>query len=224
MLIIRSFYPTRRRPTRFGRIQARATWTLIIVNVLWFVVVEQLNGLSIQGLMASGALAGEWLAVGQWYRALASMFVHASLTHLGFNMISLWSLSVVEYMLGWAPFLITYTLSGLAAGLLSAWLSPDVAMVGASGAIFGVFGAALALAFRDVFPKASRNQMLLVLVVNFVYDFATPHIGVLAHVIGLLVGGLLTYTVPAWGRYHIVVRCVAIGCAIAMVASLLAVL
>ena len=98
--------------------QTPVTWILILVNVIWFVVVEGFRGLSIQGIVQSGAL--DWPDVvsgGQWWRLFTAMFVHFGLVHIGLNMVSLGSLYVVEWLLGSPMFLTTYLLSGLVGNL-----------------------------------------------------------------------------------------------------------
>lgn len=81
---------------------------------------------------------------GQWWRLAASMYLHVGLIHLAFNMFVLWQAGgFIERLLGNAGFLIVYTASGLAGALVSVAWHPYVVSAGASGAIFGLYGALL---------------------------------------------------------------------------------
>ena len=163
--------------------QAYATWTIIAVNVLWFSVIETTRGFSTLGLVAAGALT----PLPTWNEYFSAMFVHIGLVHLGLNMYSLMTLYVVELILGSAAFTTLYLLSGVFGNLVFTWFTPGIS-AGASGAVFGVFGAALALSFLRILPKSVRNQLLVVLALNLIYDFTQPGIGTAAHIGGLLAG------------------------------------
>lgn len=169
--------------------ETRMTWILLAANIMWFFFVEGRNGYTDIGFLRSGALDVPDVAAGQWYRLVSSMFVHFSLTHLTFNMVSLGSLYIVEWLTGPFRFICLYFFSGLAGSLLSVWFGrPDVLSGGASGAIFGIFGVALAYAFRGILSKVARNQMLFLLGINLLYDVSSPNIGTIAHLGGLAVG------------------------------------
>lgn len=168
--------------------QARATWTLVTLNVCWYVLVELPHGLSAGGLVQTGALDGPDLHSGQWFRLVSSLFVHFNTSHLVFNMISLASMYAVELVIGWSAFVTVYGLAGICGSLVSVAIQPNALYGGASGAIFGIFGAALMLSLRGVFSKSTRNQLLFWLGLNIVFDFTQPDIGVMAHFCGLVVG------------------------------------
>ncbi|MCL6548686.1 MAG: rhomboid family intramembrane serine protease [Alicyclobacillus sp.] len=178
--------------------QAPATWVIVIVNSLWFLTIQQLNGPSIGGLLRSGAMDQPDVLAGQWYRLISSMFVHASVAHIALNMISLASLRMVELLVGTPAFVVIYFLSGVIGGSVALALNPDTVFLGASGAIFGVFGAALTLSFQGVLSRSARNQLLIVLAINLIYGFSSPHIGNAAHIGGLVTGMLLTRWFSRW--------------------------
>lgn len=204
-----SFWP-RLRPRMnrpFGLKYAYATWTIVILNLLWFVVVEQVRGLSESGLVNSGALTPG----AHWYQYISAMFVHVSVMHIALNMFSLVSLYVVEFLLGWASFVSLYLISGVFGNLLFNVLTPGVS-AGASGAIFGVFGAALALSLLHILPKPVRNQLLVVLVLNLLYDFTQPDIGTSAHIGGLIAGMILGAVFFRRGRGRTWVLILAVLC------------
>lgn len=130
---------------------------------------------------------------GQWYRLLSALFVHFSITHILVNMISLWTLTVVETLVGSNVLLVIYLLSGLVGNVLSLYfIGPFVVSAGASGAIFGLFGSMLAMSFLRILPPVVRNQLLIILAINVVLDITNHNIDWLAHLGGMIAGTLLT--------------------------------
>lgn len=131
------------------------------------------------------------VAHGEWYRLLTGGFVHANIIHLGLNMWMLYILGrILEQQLGRSRLGLIYFVS-LFAGSLGALLwQPDSVTIGASGAIFGLMGAALAIAkARGI---ALHNTGLLgVVVINLVITFGmSSYISVGAHVGGLIGGAI----------------------------------
>ncbi|PYC87545.1 rhomboid family intramembrane serine protease [Streptomyces tateyamensis] len=126
---------------------------------------------------------------GGWYRLLTGMFMHQGWVHLGSNMLALWWLGpALERALGRLRFLALYLVSGLAGNALVFLLSGDAARsVGASGAVFGVFGA------TAVLLRAARQPLgpvVALIAVNLVITFSVPGIDWRAHVGGLAAGML----------------------------------
>ena len=124
-----------------------------------------------------------------------SMFLHAGILHVAFNMWALWVVGgFVEEVLGRTKFVILYFVSGFAGSVLVLVAAPDVVVVGASGAIFGVFGALAVHAFlnrgRDFQSRALLGNVLFLLVINLVFTFSGG-ISWQAH-IGGLIGGAAT--------------------------------
>lgn len=148
-------------------------------------------------LLAAGGDFGPSFLAGQWWRALTAMFLHGGLLHLAFNLWAFLSVGVVtERIFGNRAFIAIYFLSGLAASLVSLAWNPLVVGVGASGAIFGVYGALLsfALLHQGVLPteylKHQRNSLVGFLGFNVVFALSQKrqHIDMAAHVGGLLMG------------------------------------
>jgi len=185
--------------------QAYATWVIVIVNVLWFSVIETSRGFSTSGLISAGALT----PLPHWYQYFSAMFVHLGLVHIGLNMYSLVTLYIVELILGSAAFTVLYLLSGVFGNLVFTWVTPGIS-AGASGAIFGVFGAALALSFLRLLPKTVRNQLLVVLALNLIYDFTQPGIGTAAHIGGLVAGLGLGAWFARYGKKRKLISLVAV--------------
>ena len=151
-------------------------------------------------LLRVGAGFGPMLVEGQWWRLLTSTLLHGGLIHLGFNLWALWSAGqFTERIFGNLAFAALYLLSALGGSLLSTALHPLVVSVGASGAIFGVYGALLAFALthRGVFPpeilRQQRNSLAAFLVYNVAFGLADPRIDLAGHA-----GGLLTGLAAGW--------------------------
>lgn len=187
------------------------TRLLILLNVigyLWEIRVggsEMLSGLGGGGpgmgrVLAEGALIPvNVLQEGQWWRIFTGAFLHSGLLHIGVNMMSLWFLGrFIEYAMGPWKMLFVYMVSLFAAGLGVVYFSayPTVATVGASGAIFGLFGALFAIGLKLGKPGMQLVRANIgILVVNLIITFAVPVISWQAHVAGLLAGFVLTYVI-----------------------------
>jgi len=91
---------------------------------------------------------------GQWWRLLTSIFLHDGLMHLATNMVGLMIIGIVlEPVMGKTKYAATYIVSGIVASAVSLYWHDDVVSVGASGAIFGMYGAFLAMVLTKRFPK-----------------------------------------------------------------------
>ncbi|MFF6781026.1 rhomboid family intramembrane serine protease [Streptomyces sp. NPDC012510] len=133
------------------------------------------------------------VAEGQWYRLLTSMFLHIGVTHILFNMLSLWWIGgPLEAALGRARYLTLYFVSGLAGSVLTYLLAaPDQHSLGASGAIFGLFGATGVLMRR---LKYDMRPLIILLVINLIFTFSPMfNISWQAHVGGLVGGVVIGY-------------------------------
>jgi membrane associated rhomboid family serine protease len=147
-----------------------------------------------ESLVRWGADFGPLTISGQWWRLLTATFLHAGIIHLFFNMYVLWDIgSLVERLVGNGEFLVLYLLSGIAGSLLSSAWHPAIVSVGASGAVFGLFGVMLAFLLRhrssipgDVLKKL-RNSTLAFLGYNVLFGLR-PGIDMAAHFGGLFAG------------------------------------
>ncbi|MFJ4439700.1 rhomboid family intramembrane serine protease [Streptomyces sp. NPDC088923] len=131
------------------------------------------------------------VAEGEWYRLLTATFLHEEVWHIGLNMLSLWMLGgPIEALLGRARFLTLYLLAGVGGSVASfLFASPLAASLGASGAIFGLFGATGILVLR---VRADFRPFLALLVINLIITFGWSNIAWQAHIGGLVVGTLVT--------------------------------
>ncbi len=157
---------------------------------------------------------------GEWWRIFTSGFLHFGPIHLGFNMLMLWRLgSFLERRWGAVRFfaLFTAALVGGSAGALI--LSPGTLTGGASGAIFGLMGAAFVCRGTDGSRDPMEASLGGLLVMNLVITFAlSNYISVGGHLGGLLVGGLIGVAIRFDRSKH---RVVGLGASIGLGAAAL---
>ena len=175
------------------------TRLLVALNVLVFAIMVA-SGVGafhpdVQSLLNWGANYGPDSTAGQFWRLLTGAFLHAGIAHLLFNMLFLAGIgTVVERMVGSAGFLLLYLSSAVVASLTSIVWSPAIVSVGASGAVFAVFGAffGATLKLQGSMPVASlnhvRKRMFIFLVLNLLGGLFVPRIDMAAHVGGLVWG------------------------------------
>ena len=187
-----------------GRVSDRpvVTYTLIALNVVAYIAESIYPNLVNYGAVIGRATDPQLhevvgVAVGDWYRLISNAFLHEPLgtgfgiTHILFNM---WALYVVgpalERFLGQARFLAVYLVSALAGAVLFYLIAPvNQGAIGASGAIFGLFGAWFVLSRR---LRLDARMIVFLIVINLVLGFTIHGIGWQAHVGGLIAGAALT--------------------------------
>jgi membrane associated rhomboid family serine protease len=168
------------------------TYALIGINVGVFLL-ELLMGGQINGtgnwLYENGVLFGPAVADGDWWRLVTAMFLHYGLFHLGMNMLVLWIIGPpLEGYFGHWRYGLVYLVSGLAGSAGALLWSPNALTVGASGAIWGIMGAALVLEARRTFVFGGQAMGLVVF--NLIITFAIPGISIGGHIGGLIGGAL----------------------------------
>jgi membrane associated rhomboid family serine protease len=161
------------------------TYALIAVNVAVFVLQAVIPGL--QGKLALWAPA---VAGGELYRLGTSAFIHYGLLHLLFNMGALYVVGPpLERHLGRLRFAALYALSALGGSVVVYLFSPiNSATGGASGAVFGLFGATFVLAKR---LNLDVRGVVMLIAINMAITFTIPGISWQGHVGGLVTGGLI---------------------------------
>lgn len=180
------------------------TRILIALNVLAFLWEIRVGGPGVfSGNIPSGTAIDNGLLVPyyvlnyhQYYRIFSAAFLHGSIFHIGLNMLSLyWLGRFIEVALRPVRMLAVYVIAIVASGASVVLFSPpNAATLGASGAIFGLFGALFAIGLK----LGSRGTDLVrsnigILVLNLVWSFAVPGISWQAHVGGLIAGFIATY-------------------------------
>jgi len=173
--------------------------TVAILAVLLLILIFEIRVGALESreaIVAMGALARERVAAGDYWRLLTAPWLHGSVDHLLGNGIALYILGMVcESAFGRAQLLVLYVLSGLAGSLLSVVMSPGPS-VGASGAIFGLQGAAIVLfrIHRDRLLVRDRRVGLVLIIwalYTIVGGFMEPLIDNGAHIGGALGGALI---------------------------------
>jgi membrane associated rhomboid family serine protease len=161
--------------------------TLTLIGVC---VVAYVAQVAVPGFEQDFFNLGIAVADGEYYRLLTAAFLHGSTLHLLFNMLALYLLGPgLEAALGRARFIALYFLSALGGSVVSyALASPLQPSLGASGAIFGLFGAALVVSRR---LNADVAGIAVVIGINLVLSFTIPNIDWRAHIGGLVVGAII---------------------------------
>jgi membrane associated rhomboid family serine protease len=174
------------------------TWALIAINVVIFLVGEVSPSLQTR-IFDNFAQAPPVLAPGQWWRLFTAMFLHANILHILFNMYALWLFGpVLERRFGASSYAALYLASGVTGGMLFQLMNQSEWALGASGAIFGLFGALLAASYRQRHTRAGAaifGQLMLLLALNMALPLFIPSLAWQAHVGGLAAGVVIA---AAW--------------------------
>ncbi|MGC0415380.1 rhomboid family intramembrane serine protease [Embleya sp. AB8] len=180
---------------------AIVTKTLIGLNLAVFVLVLVIGNNFVDRMLLFGRffMGGRWqgVAEGQWYRLLTATFLHQQFWHIALNMVGLWMLGPpLEAALGRTRFIALYLVSGLGGSATSYLIAdPHQGSLGASGALFGLFGAMIVLGRR---LNHDLRPLVILLVLNLMITFL--NMGTIdwrAHI-----GGLITGTLAAIGLVY----------------------
>lgn len=171
--------------------------TYIIMGICFIMFLITGMGNDTGVLIEYGANLDVLVKNGEYYRLLTSMFLHSGLLHLFFNMYALYIIGPqVESFFGKTKYLIIYLLSGISGSLLSVAFNVNTVSVGASGAIFGLFGALLYFGYnyRGYLGNVIKSQILPVVIINLIFGFVSTGVDVAGH-IGGLIGGIIVSSV-----------------------------
>lgn len=185
-------------PPPLARPSTPGVWTVVAVLVATHIWVGTQTGSEDEVLQRCGANYGPGVLAGEWWRLGASTLLHAGFLHLLLNLWALVALGrAIERDLGTLRWLVLYAASGVLASMASVAWRPGGLSVGASGAIFGLLGAMLALFVRrrrymsrEQF-RAGVMSLLVVVLVNIAFGLAVPVVDNAAHLGGLLAGFVL---------------------------------
>ncbi len=171
---------------------------LVILSISTAGGLGQLGGIDQNVILNAGGQLNYLVAQGQVWRIFTAMFLHFNLLHIGLNMFSLFLIGgVVEMVFGKWRYLLIYLGSGIAGGILTFYVSPlNTLAAGASGAIFGVFGAlgVFYIINRQALGRYGAGAItnwLFWLGLNLVFGFSQPGIGILDHIGGLVAGMII---------------------------------
>lgn len=198
-----------KRARSLGRMSATkvllsAILALFVVEVVTGGPRALFEGPSPQRLIDLGGLFPPAIADGQYWRLFSSMFLHVGLIHIAFNAYALWLFGrLVEDNFGRTRFLVIYFVSGFLAGAASYAFGPVIAVgVGASGAIFGIFGAFLAYNYRRrhlAMAAANLRWAFTLILMNALLAFTFRAIDWRAHLGGLVAGAVAGYLAEGVG-------------------------
>ena len=148
-----------------------------------------------ESIFQDGALSGYYVVLeGELSRLFSSMFLHNDIMHISMNMLSLYMVGrMVERLFGLWAYITIYVISGLFGSFASIYMHPVGWAVGASGAIFGIFGALAGFAF--VHKNRMHHEFMdfmrsfgVILLINFFIGMIFPNIDMSAHIGGLVAG------------------------------------
>jgi membrane associated rhomboid family serine protease len=204
-----------------ANVRRRASVTTVLLTLLGAMFVVEvatggsgslMTGPSVKRLVDLGASVALFpgpgggvigIAAGQYWRLVTAMFLHAGLLHIAFNAYALWIFgTVVEQELGRLRLLLIFFVTGFFASAASYAFGPGAVGVGASGAIFGIFGAFIAYNYRrrDLAIAAARlRSALMLIVINAVLAFSIAGIDWRAHAGGLAAGLVAGYAAEGTG-------------------------
>lgn len=196
----------RARSTRAGFLNQEGIVTRILVGVnVGIFMINLLQGASLNrndgSLFLDWLLYGPAVAEGDWWRLITAAFLHGGIIHLAFNMYFLWLVGQpMEAVLGKWRYLGLYFVSALAGSAGALLLSPMALTVGASGALFGILGAAVVFEQQGV--HVLGGSAIGIAVINFAITLVVPGISLGGH-LGGFVGGLLCgLALSRFGRGH----------------------
>jgi membrane associated rhomboid family serine protease len=201
------------RRVSFEGTGAIVTKALIAINVIiYFAELAQGSGVNAnsgwiyekgvlvaKAIDSNGHLVG--VAEGDWWRLITAAFLHYGPLHLAMNMLALWWFgAAVEQTIGRGRYIALYLVSGLAGSAGALLLDPTVPTVGASGAIFGILGAAFVLERQHTYVFG--GGALTIIALNLVFTFTISSISVGGHLGGLAGGALGMLVLSRFGRGH----------------------
>ena len=180
------------------------TYIIIALNIIFYVCTSIIGG----DFITTGDLAIFWLGqvnfaiiyYGWYWQLFTSMFIHVSIVHLLGNMFFLLIFGLrAEELFSLKEYLLIYFLSGLTGNLLTLLFGLDMVSAGASGAIFGMFGACIIYVRRAI----GQSIISALLYAFFLFMISSgPSVNVFAHLGGLAVGLLIGYALAATRRFR----------------------
>ncbi|MGD0167830.1 MAG: rhomboid family intramembrane serine protease [Gaiellaceae bacterium] len=183
---------------------ALVTRALIAINIVVYLATVASGGgvYSDKGtIYLHGVLFGPFVHSGDYWRLLTAAFMHYGPIHLGMNMLVLWFVGgPLEERMGRGRYLALYLTAGLAGSAGALLITPCSPTLGASGAIFGLFGAAIVLERQGVFVYG--GSVVGLVIINFIFTLTFPGISIGGHLGGFIGGLLAMLGLSRFGRTH----------------------
>lgn len=168
---------------------------LIAINLFFYVWTDIFRFLGGWEIYLLGVGFNPAIEAGQWWRLITPIFLHAGLAHVAFNSFALFLFGpALERMLGRGKFILAYLGTGILANIVYLFLGSDVARhLGASGAVYGLFGIYLYMVLlrKDLISSMNSQLITIIIIIGVVMTFLNPQINVIAHIFGLISGALL---------------------------------
>jgi rhomboid protease GluP len=180
------------------------TYVIIALNIIVYACTSALGGNFIEtdyGLISRYGQVNSFVMNGGYWQLFTAMFVHVSIVHLFGNMFFLLIFGLrAEEFFSLPEYLLIYFLSGLGGNVLTLLFGPDMVSAGASGAIFGVFGACTIYARRAV----GQSIMTALMYAFFLFVISmSQDVNFLAHLGGLVVGLVIGYVLAATRKHRV---------------------
>lgn len=200
------------------------TYFFIILQLLMFLLLEASGGsTNVSTLIYFGAKENSLIISGEWWRFFTPIILHIGFFHLAMNTLALYFLgSAVERLFGRSRFLFIYLIAGFSGSLASFVFSPVVS-AGASGAIFGCFGALLYFGFvhPKLFFRTMGSNVIAIILLNLAFGFIVPGIDNAGHIGGLIGGFLASSIIALPDKKALLTRILALVITVAITAALL---
>ncbi len=178
--------------------KSKVTFILLAIMVVYFIFMT-LNGgtTSIENLVKYGAMFPPFVTeYDQYYRFITSIFIHIGAMHILFNGYALYVFGPqIERLMGPKKYLLFFVLTGIGGNIATYIFNYVSVSAGASGSLFGLFGAFLYLVVRhpQVVTPEGKRSILQLLGINLALTFFVPSISITAHLGGLIMGFLLSF-------------------------------
>lgn len=170
------------------------TYIFIIINAIIFLLMTFNGGSNDTGvLLEFGAKESYLIMSGEYWRLITPIFLHIGFLHFALNNVALFYLGkLAESIFGSVRFFFIYMVSGIIGNIASFILLPESVSAGASGAIFGIFGALLyfGLMYQELFFRTIGRDIIVIIVINIAFGLMMPDIDNTAH-LGGLIGGFI---------------------------------
>lgn len=186
------------------------TYAVLLIYVAMAFLTDPFNPTR-EDFITYGGAAGLLVHDGQIWRLLSCAFLHGGILHLGLNSYGLMMLGpMLERHMGVGRFILLYAITAVAGSILGLMSQPEhYFLVGGSGALFGMLGAALAYNVRggrtllDFMHNHGSRRLIALIVLNLLIGFLVPIISNSAHVGGLITGFLLVFCFLEAGRERV---------------------
>lgn len=166
--------------------------SLVIIHIFFYIWMYWFPFLGGEEIRFLGIGNNIMISMGDYWRFITPIFIHGGLMHMLFNSFSLILFGpALELMLGRTRFIAAYLTTGILANIAYYFLGDDfVSHLGASGAIFGLFGiyVYMVLFRKNLIDRANSQLIKTIIILGVVMTFINPGINVLAHIFGLISG------------------------------------